>query len=180
MKGLLIIAVIMSAAILFVAIYFIVTRHLSSPDQPPGKRLAENSTASDQELVDKDLSIDISVQNKDEADKSRPLMDGEDVKVIINLKSSGKQQSRFLTIKTNLLAKNFYNVRDIKGVTGVSEDDGKISLPNIILRPEQTQDITFGATFFAKDVKSLAVQATLIDSTGKEVVTSSRRELQVQ
>lgn len=120
----------------------------------------------DQPLTHEGLDISASIEPLIEDKK---IEGGEPVKITVKVTNTSQQQSRYLTVKSGFQYDNFTYLRNIAGASGVIIKDGEITFANIVMQPQQTQEINFEATSFGFENKEFTATPSLIDTTDKVV-----------
>lgn len=127
----------------------------------------EVSDLKDQPLQQRGLDISAKIES---LAKDKKMKGGSPVKVTIKVSNSSQQQSRYLTVKSGFQKSGFTYLRNVSGTTGVTTGDGEITFVNIVMQPQQTQEISFEADLFPFDDKEFTAKPSLIDTTGKTVI----------
>lgn len=125
----------------------------------------------DQPLTHEGLDISASIEPLIEDKK---IEGGEPVKITVKVTNTSQQQSRYLTVKSGFQYDNFTYLRNIAGASGVIKKEGEIAFVNIVMQPQQTQEINFEAIPFLFDNKEFTAKPSLIDTTGKVVIVGDQ------
>jgi len=136
-----------------------------------------NSKLQDQVLSDDGFEIKTSI--KQVGSDSTNITGGKDVKITIDIINSSDQKSRFITLKTGFQNESFTYLRNVKGANSIETMDGEITFKNIVIEPQQSQQISFDATAFSFDNKIFTVQSSLIDTSERVVAKSNTVEYKV-
>jgi hypothetical protein len=129
--------------------------------------------ASDMKNIDKNgLELTLKITDAKGNEKTS-FESGEAIKVTARLNNESGQESRFLTLKTNLSRLNLYDIRDSSNISGLDEISGKIAIKNIVMYANQTQDFSFIANLNNKTKEEFNLEAALINIDNQTVLKNN-------
>lgn len=98
---------------------------------------------------------------------------GDTVILTFRIINSTDAEHAFATLATGIDSYLFYDLWNLQGAASLSEKDGKISFPNILLPPRSKQFVTVEATvkYFTAGEQHITLAIQLLDQEGKPIGT---------
>ena len=175
-KSTIVAAMVVAAILISTCIYLMMSAPKKSTGLRSEKHVAPVQGAINDDKLDKGgVKLTGTISNTSAKDRNT-LETGDRVKVRINLQNTTNQQARFLTIKTSLERADLFDIQNYKGFNGLSSSEGRMEINNVVVRSQQTQDMSFDAVLYPPDGKSqVSMKVMLVDAKGKVVASSSEQ-----
>ena len=134
-----------------------------------------------QDNKSKDISIDTSITLAEDGDVNNngEIDSGDTIHFGFKLNNPSEETLKFTNLKTNIDRKLINYIRNEYGITGFNDDGKTLEIPNLILYPNQTVEISFDAniSYFSQEDKVISTDAELLDKNQKRIAKAAKKEI---
>ena len=107
---------------------------------------------------------------------------GDVVRFTYTLKNTTDKKYTFGVVKTNVQRSQLNFIHNVVGVTGITESDGMIELPNTRLAAGQVLTVSFDAriNYYQDDDKTIVTEPEFVDDKKNQVAKGDRKEIKAK
>lgn len=107
---------------------------------------------------------------------------GDVVRFTYTLQNTTDKKYTFGTVKTNLQRSQLNFIHNVVGVTGLTENNDTIELPNMRLVAEQALTVSFDAriNYYQNDDQTIATEPEFLDDKNNQVAKGERKEVKAR
>lgn len=134
------------------------------------------SNSSDNQLT---ISSSISLAEHGDVNSNGQIDAGEIVTFKFTITNPTSEEYKYATLKTNIERGSLNFIHNVKGVTGIDDQDNNLSLANLRIAPSQTIEASFDAriNYYSDQDKVISTEPEFLTQDKKSLLKTKREQI---